>query len=416
MTAQRDIDRVQTRASVAAEPQLDFARWAAATTVATPYVAVHQQLLIDNLGRAAAIARAHGLALRPHVKTHKCIEIARLQLAMGACGITASKPQEALVFILAGMPSVTVAYPVVVPLSARLLLDAAGSAQCDLRFVVDSLAGVQTLIAALAPGQMAGVYLEIDVGLGRCGVKPGSAEIARIAAAIVRTGSLRFHGLLSHAGHAYAAQGTNAIAAIADDERFQMKKVAMQLAEQGIFADEISVGSTPTVLAATSFDGVTEIRPGNYVFLDLTACRLGVAQLGQVALAVVTTVVSVNDRYCIIDAGSKVLSSDTGPHGTGGGAFGQCFPLDAGMPGVGTPGVGTLGVGTQAWPGGRPVARLSEEHGFVEHGAKPLPIGTRALVFPNHSCPVANLAERLVVLPQEGEPIFWPVAARGKST
>ena len=330
---------------------------------------------------------------------------------MGACGITASKPQEALVFILAGMPSVTVAYPVVVPLSARLLLDAAGSAQCDLRFVVDSLAGVQTLIAALAPGQMAGVYLEIDVGLGRCGVKPGSANIARIAEAIVRTGSLRFHGLLSHAGHAYAAQGTNAIAAIADDERFQMKKVAMQLAEQGIFADEISVGSTPTVLAATSFDGVTEIRPGNYVFLDLTACRLGVAQLSQVALAVVTTIVSVNDRYCIIDAGSKVLSSDTGPHGTGGGAFGQCFPLDAG-----TPGVATLGVGTQAWPGGRPVARLSEEHGFVEHGAKPLPIGTRALVFPNHSCPVANLAERLVVLPQVGEPIFWPVAARGKST
>ena len=211
---------------------------------------------------------------------------------------------------------------------------------------------------------------------------------------------LKFCGLLSHAGHAYGAQGVSAIAAIADDERRQMKLVSDRLAALNMTVAEISVGSTPTVLAATSFDGVTEIRPGNYVFLDLTACRLGVAKLNQVALGVVTTVVSVNERYCIIDAGSKVLSSDTGPHGSGGGAFGLCVALDP---------------ANSPWREGRPVARLSEEHGFVEHAGKPLPIGAGALVFPNHSCPVANLADRLMVLRDKGEPAVWSVAARGKT-
>ena len=146
---------------------------------------------------------------------------------------------------------------------------------------------------------------------------------------------------------------------------------------------------------------MSEIRPGNYVFLDATACRLGIATLNDLSLGVVTTVVSVNDRYCIIDAGSKVLSSDAGPHGTGGGGFGSCF---------------ALGAAASSWSGGRQVVRLSEEHGFIEHGGEPVPIGTRALVFPNHSCPVVNLADRLVVLEPGRNPVFWAVAARGRTT
>ena len=379
---------------------IDLAVWSQPVRLPTPYVAVHRRMLEGNLDRVAAIARSRRLELRPHVKTHKCIEIARLQLAKGASGITASKPQEALVFIQAGVPSVTVAYPVVVPQSARALLDAAAVMRCDVRFVVDSIAGVRAIRSALKPGEAASAYLEIDVGLGRCGVKPGTAAVEEVARAICGTQGLKFRGLLSHAGHAYGAQGVKQIATIADDERRQLRLVTKQLAALDIAVAEISVGSTPTVLAATSFGGVTEIRPGNYVFLDLTACRLGVAQLNEVALGIVTTVVSVNERYCIIDAGSKVLSSDTGPHGSGAGAFGLCVALDhADIP----------------WREGRPVARLSEEHGFVEHAGQPLPIGSRALVFPNHSCPVANLADRLVVLRDDGEPVFWSVAARGRT-
>ena len=375
--------------------------WRSASGVPTPYLAVRLDLLRDNLERVASIARSHAVALRPHVKTHKCLEIARMQMECGAVGITASKPQEALVFIEAGIPSVTVAYPVVIPQAARGLLESATRKKCDLRFVVDSLEGVAAIASGVERSRRASIFLEIDVGLQRCGVAPGTAAVERIAGAIRSSSKLEFRGILSHAGHAYAAPGKREIAAIAEDERRQMKGVADQLAARNIPVDEISVGSTPTVLAAGSFADVTEIRPGNYVFLDSTACRLGVAALNQISLGVVTTVVSVNDRYCIIDAGSKVLSSDTGPHGTGGSSFGLCFAIDP---------------PATSWPEGRRVARLSEEHGFVEHEGVPLPIGAKAIVFPNHSCPAVNLTDRLVVLEQGRDPVFWAVAARGKTT
>ena len=375
--------------------------WGSGGSVATPYVAVHLNRLQANLDRVAAIARSHGLALRPHVKTHKCLEIARMQLDRGAVGVTASKPQEALVFIEAGVPSVTVAYPLVIPQAAQALLESAARRKCDLRFVVDSLEGVEAIAVGASRDRRASIFLEIDVGLERCGVKPGSAAVERIARAIHGSPRLCFRGILSHAGHAYAARDKGEIAAIATDERRQMKTVVDRLGAQNIGVEEVSVGSTPTVLAADSFADVSEIRPGNYVFLDATACRLGVAELNDLALGVVTTVVSVNERYCIIDAGSKVLSSDAGPHGTGGGGFGRCF---------------ALGAAALSWPGGRGVVRLSEEHGFVEHGGEPVPIGARALVFPNHSCPVVNLADRIVVLEPGRDPVFWAVAARGKTT
>lgn len=387
--------------AAAAAGAADLAPWAGAAGVATPQLVVNLERMRANLDRAAAIARSHAVALRPHVKTHKCIEIARMQLERGAVGITASKPQEALVFIEAGVPSVTVAYPIVAAQSAQILLEAAARYKCDLRFVVDSLEGVDVLASRVSRGQKAAVLLEIDVGLERCGVRPATAAVERIAGAIQASPKLVLRGILSHAGHSYAAKGKVEVAAIAEDERRQMLLVVDQLGACKIAVEEISVGSTPTVLAADSFAGLTEIRPGNYVFLDTTASRLGVAALDQIALGVVTTVVSVNERYSIIDAGSKVLSSDTGPHGTGGAGFGLCFALDPAL-------------ASQAH--GRLVVRLSEEHGFVENGGAPLPIGTRAIVFPNHSCPAVNLADRLLMLERGRDPYFWTVAARGKTT
>ena len=385
--------------STAHAPDIDL--WASGSGVQTPYLAVHLRQLEANLDRAAAIARSHNLGLRPHIKTHKCIEIARMQLGCGAIGVTASKPQEALVFIEAGIPSVTVAYPIVVPSSARALLESAARRKCDLRFVVDSLNSVDAIVSAVGGVSRASMLLEIDVGLERCGVKPETKAVEQIARAICSSPKLSFKGILSHAGHAYAAPGKREIVAIAANELRQMRHVVDRLAAQNIAVEEVSVGSTPTVLAAESFAGVTEIRPGNYVFLDSTACRLGIANISDVSLGIVTTVVSINERYCIVDAGSKVLSSDTGPHGTGGGGFGTCF---------------ALGSAATSWADGRQVARLSEEHGFVEHGGEPIPIGARAVVFPNHSCPAVNLADRLVVLEQGRDPDFWAVAARGKTT
>lgn len=369
----------------------------------TPEVLVDRARLIANIERVQAIATRHGLALRPHAKTHKCIEIARLQLQRGAVALTASKPDEAIVFIQSGVTrSITGAYPIVDVRKLDRLIRASEKNDVELRIVVDSLCGID---AARQCGAALRVFVKMDVGLHRCGV--GAGAVLALADEIRKTGNLELVGLLSHAGHAYAAESSASIARIAEEERVALLSARDELRAAGCEIAEISVGSTPTVLTCRNFDGVTEIRPGNYVFLDATAVRLGLATFDDIALSVLTTVISANDRYFIIDAGSKVLSSDSGAHGTGGGAYGLAFPL------VGSE-TQLDGFKPSSCSGALRVVRLSEEHGFVERAGRDVALGTKLRVVPNHACPVANLAERLTIVSADKVIDQWPVAARGK--
>ncbi|MBC7739721.1 MAG: alanine racemase, partial [Candidatus Saccharibacteria bacterium] len=185
--------------------------------------------------------------------------------------------------------------------------------------------------------------------------------------------------MLSHAGQAYAARDATHVKEIAEAERHIMTDLAGQLRHSGIAVPAVSVGSTPTVWLADSFDGVTELRPGNAVFMDLTQVSLGVALRQNLALSVLAMVVSVNDRFAIIDAGSKLLSSDVGPHGsnrlTGYGV--ACLMDDPAAE--------------------MPVVNLSEQHVFLAHGGNVPRIGSRVRIWPNHACPVVNLADHLAV-------------------
>jgi D-serine deaminase-like pyridoxal phosphate-dependent protein len=203
------------------------------------------------------------------------------------------------------------------------------------------------------------------------------------------------------------------VAAIAEEERQAMAGAAERLRGEGLEAPTVSVGSTPTVMAAESFQGIDEIRPGNYVFLDMAALRLGLAEEDRVALSVQAAVVSKNADHFIIDAGSKTLSSDRGAHSTAVPGFGLARPL----PGAREEGDGPLARAVLQ------VAKLSEEHGFVARRdvrtgeLLDLPLGSRLAVVPNHACPVANLAEALAVVGAPGEPedvLYWPVSARAK--
>ncbi len=366
----------------------------------TPQVVVDHARLAANIARMADLARAAGVALRPHVKTHKCREIARMQLAAGAAGLTASKPDEALVFIADRAPSVTVAYPVVDPRKADRLLAAARDTGCDLRMLADSAQGVEALEAAAARHAFdLPVYLKIDVGLHRCGLAPDHPDLLPLARRIAGSGSLRLAGLLSHAGHAYGAKDAAQVREVAREENRLLNQVAGRLRAAGLDVPELSVGSTPTVLACDQWDGITEMRPGNYVFMDRTPLRLGLARVADVSLWVLATVVSANADWLIVDAGSKVLSSDGGAHGSDLAGHGLALPLDAGD---------DL---SQALP----VLRLSEEHGFVQRGDSNLGVGDVLKILPNHSCPVANLAEALTILYPGGDVELWAVAARGKT-
>lgn len=367
--------------------------------IETPAVVVNRERLVGNIERVAAIARNAAVCVRPHVKTHKCIEIARLQLEHGAIGITAAKTDEAITFLANGFRSVTIAYPSVDLRKFRRLVEVARHCGAELRIVVDSARGAQVAReVATSEAFTIGVFLKVDVGLHRCGILPDHPELVRLGAEISRSHRLEFRGLLSHAGHAYAAASRDEIAQVAAHECRQMQVARERLAAAGIAVAEVSVGSTPTVLGATTFDGVTEIRPGNYVFLDRTAVRLGLATFDHVALSVFATVVSANDRYLIVDAGSKTLSSDLGAHGTGAGSYGTAFPANE------EPGESP----------GAEVVRLSEEHGWIERGKFDAEIGSTVRILPNHACPVANLAEELVVESARCAVDRWQVAARGK--
>lgn len=215
-----------------------------------------------------------------------------------------------------------------------------------------------------------------------------------ICARIVSAKGLSFAGLLSHAGHSYAAAKTDALAAVARDEAQAMNGLAARLKNLGIDVPCISVGATPTCTGAP-LQQVSCIRPGNYVFFDGTALRLGICSADDLALSVVARVVASNDTHFIIDAGSKTMSSDRGAHGMGGAGFGYVVAADGDLDAT----VWTL-------------ERLSEEHGFVGVSGCGLPLGSRVHVFPNHSCATIANFDHFALRRTDGETVTLPVDAR----
>lgn len=361
----------------------------------TPFAYLDVERLRRNLERMQALADRQGVALRPHIKTHKSIEIARQQLALGAVGITASKPTEALPFVRSEVPSLLLAFPIVDAERLQDLLNESTGHATAVTFILDSEAGAEALAdAARLAGRRLDVHIKIDVGLGRVGVPPRSSVLTNLAESVARNPRLQLTGLISHAGHGYAAASPATLAQIAREERVMMLDSRDRLASLDLPL-RLTVGSTPTVLSTEDFSGIDEIRPGNYALSDLTAQRLGVADEDDIALAVVATIVSRNPQHYIIDAGSKALTSDLGPHSSGGLAgFGRVLLTDG------------ADLHTRLT-----VSRLSEEHGFVPRESTDLPVGTRVLILPNHSCPVVNLYDKLVTGEEPSDDIL--VSARG---
>ena len=354
------------------------------TDIETPAVLLDVAQLNANLESMQRLADKHGVALRPHAKTHKSVEIGRRQLALGAVGLTVATVEEALVFLAHGFKSLTVARPIVSSGGLEGLLDAGKKIEAEISVVVDSPEGIQLAAQrASAATVTLGIFIKIDVGLKRCGVDPDSREPIILAEKISNATSLCFKGILSHAGQAYAATSTEQAAAIALVEQQVMLEVRDNLIDHRIAVDEVSVGSTPTVLAASNFKGITEIRPGNYAFLDLLPINVGVVTQQDVALTVLATVISKNAQFFITDAGSKTLTSDAGVHGMASTkGFGLAYPVEHYL----------------SESHGLLVAGLSEEHGKLTRSDFDLSIGSKVRIIPNHSCPVANLARQYTVI------------------
>ncbi len=365
----------------------------------TPYPVVSSSRLRANIQRMQALATHAGVRLRPHAKTHKSPVIAHMQIDAGAVGICCAKLGEAEVFADAGITDIRLPYPVNPSNADRViaLID-----RVQLSIIVDDEDVARDWSAALSrAGNTLDVLVKVDVGFHRCGVDPEAPDLVERIGRIAALPGLAFRGLLSHAGHAYTAESPYALAAITARETEILTGLAARLRETGVVVEEISVGSTPTASFAPSQRGITEMRPGNYVFLDRTQVGLGAATFGNCALFIVASVVSrpAPDRV-ILDCGSKTLTSD--------GARGF-----AEMPGYGL----VFMASDEDTP--EPsivIERLSEEHATCRVPPdSPLRPGDRVRVLPNHACTVANLMDRLWLADDQGALAPLPVAARGRS-
>lgn len=348
----------------------------------TPYTVVDLTRLESNIERMAAAMRGRDVALRPHAKTHKTIEIARRQLEAGAVGLTVATVHEAATFAAAGVDDVFIAFPVW-PDDARASILRSLHETIRLRVGVDSIDTAAALGAAMrGTARALEVSIEIDSGLHRTGVTP---EVSVAVAGAAREAGLDVVGVFTHGGHAYA--GCEAVEAAAEDERRALDDAASALLSAGHEVRVVSAGSTPT--ADRSRPPVNEQRPGTYVFGDGAQVALGSCADDDVSLRVRATVVSTSvSGQIVIDAGSKALSSDRRPWQRGHGTI----------------------VGHDGWV----LDRLSEEHGIVVTGdGGRLPkVGEIVEVVPNHVCSVVNLSSELVVVDEGRVVDRWPVAAR----
>jgi len=357
--------------------------------VDTPALVVSEEILHRNIAGMAAFAASVDVSLRPHIKTHKTVQIARLQIAAGAIGVTCAKVGEAEVMVKeAGVEDVLLAYPTIGETKFRRLIALMDRA----RIVVaaDSLEAAPMMSAAMTRyDRRLDVMLEVNTGQHRSGVSVGD-EAVTMALAIARMPNLNLTGIMTHEGHANSAPPEE-IEGLAIAAGEAMVETARRIRDHGIELPTVSVGSTPAAFYTPTVAGVTEMRPGTYVFNDVSAFRYGRFGVRDCAARFVATVVSRPAlNRAVLDTGAKSLAMDPSRAHPGHGYI------------VGHPEV--------------TIVKLSEEHGVcdVPDGEPGFAVGDRVEVIPNHICPTVNLMDELLIA-RDGRIIdTWKVAARGK--
>src|SRR5919206_1691495 len=347
--------------------------------IETPAVLIDLDRVERNLRRWQDFCDAHGLANRPHIKTHKLVPFAKRQLELGAHGITCQKLGEAEVMADSGIRDILLTYNIIgrpkLERLAALARRAAVTVVADSDFVVEGLSA-----AMAAAGITIDVLVECDTGGGRCGVT-SPAEAARLASVITRFEGLRFAGLMT-----YPAPGTRTQAAAF------LEEAKSRCAARGLAVETVSTGGSPELWSEEGLAPVTEYRAGTYIYNDRALVSRGVATLDDCATTVLSTVVSrPTPERAVIDAGSKALSSDLQGQ--------QGFGAVLGHPDIS-------------------IRKLNEEHGTLDLTPAPgsLRVGDRVHVLPNHVCVVSNLFDTVYFVRGDCVLCAHPVDARGRVT
>lgn len=364
------------------------------SSVNTPFLALDPGRMDRNIARLERRMRELGVMLRPHMKTHKSIEVGKRMCGGGTGPITVSTLREAEVFADSGFRDIVYAVGIAPAKLDRVA--ALRSRGVDLCVILDSIEQAEAVAeASRRTGDRIPALVEIDADGHRAGLLPDDARVIDVALTLEKGGAT-MRGVLVHAGESYNCVTPDALAAAAENERAAVVGAAERLRAAGLPCPVVSVGSTPTSHFTRNLDGVTEVRAGVYVFFDLVMAGIGVCEIDDLAVSVVATVIGHRPEkgWIITDAGWMAMSRD---RGTATQAVDQGYGIVAAMDGSVYDDV--------------VVVRASQEHGTmaVRPGSSAplpeLPVGARVRVFPNHACAVAAQHDRYVVFPTGSEEV-----------
>lgn len=364
----------------------------------TPAAVIDVPRMQQNIRRMQSRMDTLGVRFRPHVKTSKSVEVAQAQIDAGATGITVSTLKEAAHFFDHGVTDILYAVGMVASkLPAALALRRRG---CDLKIITDSVASAQAIVAFGAEyGETFDVWIEIDTDGHRSGIRPDEDALIDVAR-VLHDGGAKLGGVMTHAGSSYDFDTPEALAAIAEQERAGCVLAATRLRDAGLPCPVVSVGSTPTALAAQHLQGVTEVRAGVYVFFDLVMHNVGVCTTDELALSVLTTVIGhqADKGWAIVDAGWMAMSRDRGTqkqkHDFG---YGQVCRIDGSV----VPGYVLSGA--------------NQEHGILSREGEAdgdivarFPIGTLLRILPNHACATGAQFPEYHAIDPDRDVATWP--------
>ncbi|MCX7779909.1 MAG: alanine racemase [Negativicutes bacterium] len=359
----------------------------------TPALLVDKTIMERNLQNMAEKARRWGVALRPHTKTHRTPEIAKLQVAMGASGITVAKVGEAEVMAAAGLSDIFIANEVYG--DAKMVRLRELNRKIRIAVGVDNEEQVVSLSRFFAEeARPIDVLIEIETGEERTGVLDAAAAL-ELAKIIQRSPGVKLRGIFTHEGHTYGAANQEACRELFRISQEFTLDVAKYLRSRGIDIEVVSIGATPSVMLGDVLPGITEIRPGTYVFMDAAQAN-AVGSYRDCALTVLSTVISKpTAERVVLDAGGKALTSFTRVRGI-------CE---------------TRGYGVVKGLHEIRLAKVYDEHGVIldKSARETLSIGQKVEIIPNHVCPTCNLYDTMHII-ENGQIIAeWPILCRGKS-
>ena len=341
--------------------------------IETPSLTVDTNILNENINKMMTFVKDNNIKLRPHTKTHKCPKIAKKQLKAGAIGIAVAKVSEAEVMVNAGVKDIQIANEVVDPKKILKLVSLLDNSK--LTIAVDNRKNIEMISRLMKKNNCSiDVLVDIDVGLHRCGISYKNPEkIIRFINFINSKANIKYNGILTHAGQVYKSKNIKQVKHTGLFEGREMVKLANRIRKKGLDCETVSVGSTPTAYFSGTVDGVTEIRPGNYIFNDNIQVSMGVAKISDCALRVLSTVISKPTKNrVIIDAGSKSLGVEKGK---GNLIKGYGFIINKNAR----------------------IKKLSEEHGIIGNiqNNSTFELGEKIQIISNHACFTVNLYDKI---------------------